>query len=158
MGIKQSLSSIEPDNVTLVPRKGMFTKCQVCGVYDGDTITVLYLVQNTPFKINLRMEGIDAPEIRSKRELEQKAATAVKKWLQNRIAEQKTWYFIPKKWDKYGGRVVGTLHSKKNKTALNKALSVNQEMIDMGIVKTYKGRKKVEWEDQELKKIIEACI
>lgn len=156
MGIKQSLSSIEPDNVTLVPRKGMLTKCQVCGVYDGDTITVLYLVQNAPFKINLRMEGIDAPEIRSKCDLERQAAVAVKKWLQNRISEQKTWYFIPKKWDKYGGRVVGTLHSKKTKLSIR--LSINQEMIDMGVVKPYKGVKKTEWKDSELKEIIRICL
>lgn len=61
MGNKTSLGSLQPENVQSPPRKGLITKCRVTNVYDGDTVTIVYMIQKkVPFKINLRMEGLDA--------------------------------------------------------------------------------------------------
>lgn len=145
-----SLSNIDPATVSNLPRKGLITKCRVCSVHDGDTITIMYLNGSQPFKINLRMEGIDAPELTSKDPLEKEAAIRVRDWLKTKMECRKYWYVLPKKWDKYGGRMVGTLHFNNHP----KSLSINDLMVNQGLVVPYHGAKKEAWTAQKLKDII----
>jgi len=153
MGSGQSLNSVDPDTLPNLPCKGEVKKCRVCSVHDGDTVTIVYMVGNSPFKINLRMEGIDAPEITSKNTLEKEAGLQVRDWLKNTISEHKYWYVIPKKWDKYGGRIVGTLHYKKDMDSI----SVNEQMLKLGIVLSYGGGKKKIWTKSMLYNIMDMC-
>lgn len=149
-----SLRSVDPNNVSNVPRKDLITKCRVVNVHDGDTITIIYMIdKKVPFKINLRMEGIDAPEITSKNQLERIAAVAVTKWLRRKINEQKYWWVILKRWDKYGGRVIGTLYTDRRANS-----SINQIMLDNGLVMPYDGGKKEAWGDKRLKEIVKSKL
>ena len=152
MGNKSSLISINPNSVTNLPGKGVLTRCRVTNVHDGDTVTIMYLIGNkTPFKINLRMEGIDAPEITSKNTLEKEAGLAVTRWLKVKIAAQKYWWVLLKKWDKYGGRAVGMLYYSNFS---DHEISLNAEMMDLGLVVPYNGGKKEEWAWEVLEKIL----
>lgn len=45
---------------------GLETAARVVGVYDGDTITAVIPFGGTYFKFQIRLRGIDAPEMKSK--------------------------------------------------------------------------------------------
>jgi endonuclease YncB( thermonuclease family) len=152
MGGKPSLGSIDTSTISDLPQKGILTKCRVIKVHDGDTMTIVYLIDRcTPFRINLRMEGIDAPEINTKRSLERATGLLVTRWLISEISKQKYWWVYLKRWDKYGGRVVGTLHYTDSLTMYP---SLNKDMLNLGIVSPYQGGKKEEWTDEGLMSIM----
>ena len=119
---------------------------KVINVYDGDTITVLYLFKNKiPMKIKLRIIGIDTPEIKGEGE-ERKAAELIRDDIK-RLILGKFFYFIMYKFDKYGGRILGDLYIKKN-------LTLSDYIIVNGYGKKYTGKKKENWNKKELKEIV----
>jgi len=152
MGNKSSLNSIDPAQISNLPRKGMMTKCKIVNIHDGDTVTIVYMIgKGVPFKINLRLEGIDAPELGSKNNLEKRCAKTVSKWLASKLSRQRYWWVIPKKWDKYGGRIIGALYAHPDPLSE----SVCDEMINRGLVVPYNGGKKEAWTSSILKNILD---
>ena len=147
----KTLRNLDPKQVSNLPLKGKLVKCRVTNVHDGDTITIIYIYGKTPLKVNIRLQGLDAPELNSKNSLEKKAAENVRDWLKQELDKQKIWYWTPIKHDKYGGRVIGTVQSTK------KSKTVNQVLIDRGMVVEYNGTKKEEWTQKKLKSIIAQC-
>ena len=145
---------MDPAAVSAIPRAGKITKCRVCNIHDGDTFTIIYFIKkHTPFKIKIRMSGIDAPEINSKNKLEIAAGKAVTQWLCDRIAAQKYWWVLPQYWEKYGGRILGKLYPTSDMIT-----SINEEMINKGLAISYKGGKKEPWGRVALKNIIENAV
>ena len=151
MGNSVNLRSVDPDSVSNLPGKGILKRCRVCSVHDGDTITIIYMIgRNVPFKTNLRLEHIDAPEITSKNQLEKEAGCAVSNWLNFRLSRQKYWWVMIKGWDKYGGRIIGTLYSRPKLTST----SINAEILDKGFAIEYSGGKKKMWSKKALEEIV----
>ncbi len=114
-------------------------------VIDGDTFHVTFMLYGNPMTIKLRLAGVDAPELHSKDKDEIVAGKLVGSYV-TKLIEKKyvTCHF--KKWDKYGGRVVGTL--------VYKDRDLSCHLIEMGYVKAYEGAKKSDWTTQELDRII----
>lgn len=79
---------------------------------DGDTLNCLIdRGWNDMSQRKLRVEGVQAPELNSKNELERQAAAAVKlcvdAWVRRHLGHGVR--LLSKKWDKYGNRVLGDL-------------------------------------------------
>ena len=76
--------------------------CKVVKVYDGDTITIATkLFTENIYKFNVRLRGIDCPEIRSNDNSEKKAARIVQSELYKYIIHQMV-KLSDVDYDKYG--------------------------------------------------------
>lgn len=149
------LKKIQLKDLNSVPHKDEIIPAKVLNVYDGDTFTVVFLYGNkVPFKINIRLFGVDAPEIKTPNQIEKNAANCVKEYVSSILNER----IIPiqiQKWDKYGGRIVAKVfledYNEKNKIYT----SLSDDLIDKGYGKPYTGKvKKDNWNILELKRII----
>lgn len=154
MGSKHSiLKNIKNEDVDIVFYKNQFIPAKVTKVYDGDTCTVIFLLNKTPFKINIRVLGIDTPEIKGKNISDQEKKSAIKvgdyvrKLLLNKIVPIKI-----EKWDKYGGRINAHIYLKKYKK--NKQYKENDtlsnRLINLKYAKIYNGGSKTIWTHKEL--------
>ena len=148
---EKKLDKLNADDISLVPHKKEEIKAKVVSVYDGDTVTCIFLHgKKVPMKINVRIRGIDAPEMKSKNPLETKAAMVVKHIVSSMIKDEMVKLVIIK-WDKYGGRIVGDIYY-KNK---GNECSLSDFLLGAGLVKPYDGTKKKEpWENKELRIIM----
>lgn len=118
-------------------------------VVDGDTFHITFLMHGEPITLKLRLTGADAPEMSSKNGKEKQAAEAVTKYVRE-LLEHKYFYCNLKKWDKYGGRVVGSM-------MLRKDVSLTELLIKLRFAKPYEGSKKEVWKEDELNHIINTC-
>ena len=113
---------------------------RVVRVVDGDTIEIeaKFLPKELGRYLKLRIEGIDTPESggRAKCLFEANLAAEAKRFVEELIANSKNISVSIKKWDKYGGRVIGDL--------LIDEESLGKILIDLGFAVSYegKGRKK----------------
>lgn len=121
----------------------------VIDVYDGDTITIItkfdFLNTNNFIKLKIRLNDIDAPEIRTKNEAEKEKALEVKKYLQDLIL----WNYVilsdvkfESKWSRY----LATVSIVKD----GENFDINKHLIEKKIVKKYNGGHKETWKDDEL--------
>jgi micrococcal nuclease len=99
-------------------------------VYDGDTVTMAFMVFGEYYKFNIRMYGYDSPELKS--ELDAAKALEAREFLAATILD-KTVLLKCGKYDKYG-RVLGIVY-------LN-GVDINSTMISNGHGKPYYGGKK----------------
>lgn len=123
-------------------------RARVIDVYDGDTITVVFLIGSEPVQMKIRINGIDCPEIRSgkgKLKAEKIAAKVCRDYL-NGLAGDRIVTLNIHKWDKYGGRMVGDIYVNGE--------NVSHYMIQNGYALSYDGGKKHKWTEQELMTII----
>lgn len=148
---KQSnkLKNIDPNNVDIIPHKNKIIPARIVDVYDGDTVTVIILINGSskaPFRIKIRILDIDTPEIRTKNIMEKEAAILVRDYVSDIILNKIVALKIIK-WDKYGGRMDG--HINLNNVCLSKLL------LDKGYAKPYDGQgPKPKWADSDFNKII----
>ena len=142
------LMSIDPDSLPKIIYLNKIIKARVTDVYDGDTVTVIFLIGEVPVKYKIRLKGIDTPEIRAgkgKLKIEKLAAIQAKQYLSSLVLNKIVDLTIHG-WDKYGGRVLGTIFF------INQ--NINRLMIDNGYAKEYGGEKKPKWTRKELNKIL----
>jgi micrococcal nuclease len=124
-------------------------KAQCVRVVDGDTIEILIdLGFNVSYKETVRLNGIDSPESRTSNKLEKQAGLKVKQFLIDNI-EGKTIYTKTIKADEKYGRYLAEIYLNETDTK-----SLNQIMIEKGYVRTYNGKAKIAWTDEELNKIV----
>ena len=103
--------------------------------YDADTLTV-EIKDVHPIlgkSINVRIKGIDAPEIRSKDQCEKNKARNAKKLLQNILKNAKRIDLINIERDKYFRLLADVIVDGKN---------VKEVLIKNRVVRTYYGKKK----------------
>jgi micrococcal nuclease len=118
-------------------------------VYDGDTITVVFMIFGEFYKFNIRMSGYDSPEIRSKNPdniknaLEKKWAYESRDFLEGLILN-KIVLLKCEDYDKYG-RILGTVE-------LN-GIDINNVMLSRGYCRIYDGGHKSEWDFSLFEKI-----
>jgi len=136
------------------PHLGEIVPAKVMSVYDADTITVVYNINNnpvSPFVINVRLSGIDAPEKKTLNELEKKASHLLTEFVSNKLLNKIINLNI-KGWDKYGGRIVGNI----SLDGEFEDKSMNDWLLSKNLVKSFSGKtKKDKWSDKELNTIIE---
>ena len=81
---------------------------QVKRVIDGDTIELKTDEESgliAYLGYNIRLLGIDTPELHSKSKCEKQLATNAKKYLEQLLKPDTPIKIINPKWDKYGGRI-----------------------------------------------------
>lgn len=153
-----TLSSVLPESIDSVPRRGQIIDARVIDVYDGDTCTVIFEYYGGYLKTKLRILGVDTPEVRLRGEiknteigqLEQLAGKYVKEKVQGLI-QSKIIQIRMDKHDKYGGRINGMvfLPNECDYTTLTEYL------LDKKYAKPYNGGKKEAWTEGELNYILE---
>ena len=89
--------------------------------------------------------GVDTPELSSKNILEKKSSLLIKEYIKQKI-EGKYGVTILKKWDKYGGRIVGSI--------MVDNIDISMLLLSNKLGKSYEGCKKEEWTEEELVNII----
>jgi endonuclease YncB( thermonuclease family) len=119
---------------------GKYT-CYVQDVVDGDTFHITFLLHSKPITMKLRLQGVDTPEIHGKTDLEKEAAIKIKNDLEKRLRGKFVCCQLHK-WDKYGGRIVGTLQFKN--------IDLSNYLISKKYGKKYEGSKKDEWTQEQL--------
>ncbi len=106
-------------------------------VYDGDTFTAAVKIWlNTTLLINIRINGIDTPEKRSKcikeKHLAKIATEALEVMIKNGV------YLTNIQYGKYAGRVLADVSTDEFK-------NVGDEMIKRGLAVPYDGGKRKKW-------------
>ena len=117
---------------------GIECDAKIVKVYDGDTCTAVMKYNSTLYKFTIRMDGYDAPEIRSHNKLEKKYGLKSRDYLRSLILNK----IVTLKclsYDKYG-RILGLL-------TLNSGEIVNDMMIEHGWSIPYDGGHKMNWDD-----------
>jgi endonuclease YncB( thermonuclease family) len=136
----------EIKNINSVPNKGIKTKMYVYKVYDGDTCSVVFRHGGEFLKTNIRLNGIDAPELKTDNELEKLAGELVAGYVREMINEKEITAVLIKH-DKYGSRYVGDIY-------LNDNTTLSEHLLLRGYVINYGGGKKEEWTNEKLQSII----
>lgn len=107
-------------------------------VHDTDTISVLFKYNQEVIKYNIRLMGLDAPELKSKdlneRELCIKGTEYLKQLILNKLIKVKTY-----KTDKYG-RMLGSIS-----TLDTNPININEDLIKKGYCREYYGDAKKDW-------------
>ena len=107
-------------------------------VIDGDTINVRARIWlNQAIQINVRLSGIDTPEIKGKCEEEkQLAKIAYKELLQ--LIENETIQLYDIRQGKYSGRILANIKTLDG-------VNINNHLIEKGYARTYNGGKREGW-------------
>lgn len=134
--IKQ-LQKVDPKTVKAFSFDGYECYGRVVKVHDCDTITVLFHHHDSLCKTNLRLNGIDAPELHSKVQKEVDLSKAGQKFLSSMILD-KVIKIKMGPFDKYA-RTLASIYTYETEEDIIKKL------IDGGFVRAYDGGKKEEW-------------
>lgn len=158
------------EDINSVPYKGEVVKAKVVSVYDGDTCTILIPYGSSFMKYNLRIIGVDAPEIRARRDkkkdgerspeeiqqldelvtLERRAAINVRDIVKEMICDKEVNVVI-ERHDKYGGRLLGTIHLPKGYGEK----TLKDYLLQHRMAKEYYGKAKEPWVREELLHLVE---
>ena len=149
------------NDLKLFTFEGTITKAKVVEVYDGDTCTIVLFNNNLPIKLKFRMHGYDSPEMKPRKDIENRslhiqAAIIARDKLKEKVLNKIFWVCFVEE-EKFG-RAMGSLYeiSDKNKfTGTEKC--INTWMIDKRLGKPYQGAKKEEFTSNELNDILRSC-
>ena len=128
------LQLVDPKTVKAFSFDGYECLGRVVRVHDPDTITVLFYHKDTLCKTNLRLAGIDAPELHSKVQKEVDMCKAGQQYLSN-ITLNKIIKIKMSSFDKYG-RTLANIYT------YDKGEDIIKKLIDGGFVRAYDGGKK----------------
>jgi endonuclease YncB( thermonuclease family) len=153
----ENLSTMQwPDakSVDRVPSKGERIEVKVISVHDGDTFCALVPIGNAFLKLDVRVLGIDAPEVQVRDatkgtelgRLQEQAGAVVRNCIAALIDQQVIGIRCTK-WDKYGGRVLADVW-------LPDGQLLSEYLLQRQFVKAYQGQKKQAWTQEELDRII----
>jgi len=157
-----TLSQVDFESIPLFTFEGQTVTAKICHVHDGDTVTIgfdlLATLSTTNsnnkrhhyVKFNMRLLGLDAPEVKLKktaphRELEMKAGALVRDVLAQRIDTKLVKVHFRGK-DKYG-RLMGTITQRDG-------IDINAWLIEQKLAKPYAGKKKESWNVEELRDVV----
>ncbi|MBC8339503.1 MAG: thermonuclease family protein [Alphaproteobacteria bacterium] len=132
-----SVPVLAPDRPETVPGP---VQARVLRVIDGDTIIVrarIWLGQNIDTQV--RLAGVDAPEIKGKCELERRLAVRARKLVSERSAGG-TVVLSQIHYGKYAGRVVARVHTPDGK-------DLSELLKRAGLGRSYDGGRRPLWCD-----------
>ena len=127
------------------------TKLAKCvDVYDGDTIKVVFPLENKLYKWNCRLSGIDTPELRTKNKKEKELGYIVRDKLREKIFN-KIIHVKCDKFDKYGRLLIEIFLDDKDCLeqkggGIYNEKSINNWLIEKKYAFKYDGGKKMSWE------------
>jgi len=120
--------------------QGLELEAYCYNIHDTDTISILFNYKDEYIKYNIRIDGVDAPELNSKivneRELCIKGTEYLKNLILNKILKIKI-----KKTDKYG-RLLADLYTLD---LYPNNIFINKDLIDKGFCREYNGEAKTDW-------------
>ena len=146
MDLIERLQSIDESRIERFSFDGIETYAKVVNVHDPDTVTVVFEWNDQFIKLNVRLDGIDAPELKSKVPAESAACKAGTLRLKE-LVNDKVVRVVLGKFDKFG-RVLATIHSLQ--PIENNITCINDYLIQYQYVRSYDGGKKVAWCKKEL--------
>lgn len=135
------------------PRRGQRVKFAVTSVHDGDTIKGYYMVGDHGGRLDtsIRLEGIDAPELDVPEQ--RQAGVVCRDWLSQALGfkpNQQEACVIDveiKRWDKYGGRIVGRLYVGDT--------DICHQMLNLQLAQPHNGRQRKDtWPPEKLARIV----
>ena len=113
---------------------------KVVSVYDGDTIKIVFPLNNKLYKWNCRLGRVDTPELRTKNLIEKKYGYIVRDKLREKILN-KVVKIKCGDFDKYG-RLLGEIFIENDN---KEEVSINQWLIDNNYAFEYDGGTKKSW-------------
>lgn len=148
-------SICDKDVFCLVPQNDIEIK--ITDVYDGDTFTFVHLFHNIPISLHLRLAGINAPERKNKvaskeTSLEKQAGILVGNHVRALVCDKIVRCSLID-WDKYGGRVIGRVEIVRDGLSCD----LSDYLVSSRFAKTYDGKRKESFTDEELRYIVENC-
>lgn len=143
------LEKIDCSKIKKFSFEGIKTYAKVAKIYDPDTITIVFEYLGEPTKINIRLDGIDSPELKSKNSNE---SNACKKGIEKmkELIENKIIIISLLKYDKYG-RILANIDTLE---PINDGITnINKFLIKYNYARKYGGEKKLDWTQEELDKV-----
>lgn len=136
----EEFKKIDPSSIKNHMFQDLELETYCYNVHDTDTISILFKYKDEIIKYNIRIAGIDAPELHSEilneKELCIKGTTYLKNLILNKILKVKI-----KKTDKYG-RLLADLYTLD---LYPNNIYINRDLIDKGYCREYNGEAKTDW-------------
>jgi endonuclease YncB( thermonuclease family) len=124
---------------------GTTVTAKVVSVYDGDTIKVVFPLNNIFYKWNCRLMGVDTPELRTRNAKEKEYGYFVRDRLREKISD-KIVILKCEDLDKYGRLLVTVICDEDS-------CNINNWLIESDYAFAYDGGTKKSWEEHlEMKK------
>jgi endonuclease YncB( thermonuclease family) len=142
----EELKKLTLKNVETFSLNGLNTYCKVLRIHDPDTFTVALKIGNEYYKYNIRLNGIDAPELHSKIKKESLVCKIGTEYISSKILNEVI-FIKCYSFDKYG-RLLADLYINENDSQ-----SINQLLVDCKFVRVYgedNNLHKFKWTDSEL--------
>ena len=147
---------IQCDNAPKRTFNGVTQLVKLVDVYDGDTIKIITRLteQEQLAMYSLRVYGIDTPELRTRNELEKRAAQSAKTSAVQFLSTSPLVWIEFMQEDKYG-RLMGKVYSTRKNTHVCgpstyvKHKSLADHLLQRQQAKPYFGKTKVGWTTQE---------
>ena len=144
----------EPKSIPGIPFKRQRINALIYDVYDGDTCSVMFRFGGEFLKYKIRVLGVDTPEISMRGEKNNTPIgdfeEEVGKYIRDKVKdliEGRECDVIFDKWDKYGGRVNGTIF-------IDGDVTLTDYLLEKGYAKPYDGKKKEDWTREQLEEIL----
>lgn len=141
MDLIERLEELDCSSLKKFSFDGIDTYARVIKVCDTDTLSIAFETDNRMTKINIRLDGIDAPELHSTVEAERQLCIRGMECLNSMIGDQIVRVEF-KNMDKYG-RTLAIVHTLDN-------ININDYLIENKFVREYSGGKKQAWSREEL--------
>lgn len=128
--LKTRLDACTHDQIPIFSFNGLKCWCKCVGVYDGDTVTVVFDYKGELIKDHIRLWGINTPEIRTRDAAEKEAGLSARDYLREQILDRIIWVeFFGE--DKYG-RSLGKLFITSDEQEC-----INDQLVKLGYAKEY---------------------
>lgn len=131
------LKKINPKSIKNNIFQDLELKAYCFNVHDTDTISVLFKYNNEIIKYNLRLNGLDSPELHSKNEKERKLCLEGTEFLKNMVLN-KLIKIKTLKTDKFG-RMLCLIYNDNNEC-------INDLLIKKNYCRAYDGGTKQSWD------------
>lgn len=151
--LEEKLQSMTADQFIKYDLNGETLIGKVLRVYDPDTLTIGVCISDRFVKINVRLSGIDSPELKSKANngLESKLCRLGRNWVRKEYQDELV-IVECKEMDKYG-RLLGIVRPKSDPS-----LSINDLLVSYKFCRIYGGDlHKKEWSICELEEGIKCA-
>ena len=144
--IKYNLKKCTVENTPKYSFKNQTRLCKVLSIYDGDTITVAIKLEETIYKVKIRMYGYDSPELKPRKNIKNRdkiiiSAKKAKKALEDKILNNIVKIYIYD-FDKYG-RLLGTIYKIHGKCMFKSYENINKYIIKNKYGYEYYGKTKL---------------
>jgi len=131
--------------------EGKIIKAKCVDVYDGDTIKIVFPLENKLYKWNCRLTGVDTPELRTRNKKEKELGYIVRNKLREKILN-KVISVKCGEFDKYGRLLVELFLIERDNLeqtggGLNYEKSINNWLVENKYAFKYDGGKKKSWEN-----------